>query len=581
MPTFSPPRVYRSPEVMTRAAAIGVVAVFALLAYGYRWCADDGLITVRIARQILAGNGPNYNRFQRIEVDTSPAWTWLLAAFSFVVKGDVAVDAVLLGGLLSVGGLVLAILGSRDLQYQLGRTGVLVPVGALVPLAASGFAVFATSGLETGLSLFWMGLVWWLLVKLTPQAGWPQLAATAVVIGAGPLVRPEFVLAAAVFGIAALLAVGWRRGLPAMAIGVVAPIAYQIFRMGYYGHTVPMTALAKEASSSLWMRGAAYLANGYPVWIPLIPVAAFGLMWWKRTTADRRGRILVVAPLLAGLLLGGYVVKVGGDYMHVRMWIPVAFALILPVLLLPVTEQAMTVWVAPLACWTVVAALCVRPNYQQGEQFGFGGIVDERGYEIVAYADPHPVTTISRTHHGDHNLIATLADIAQDEHTLIMRAGPNGAGAPWTVSLDPSIRDHQALFLSNLGITAAIMPLDSTVVDPNGLASPIGGHLQLTHRGRPGHEKWLPPAWAVAQYADPAFIAVMGDNVDMTRVQVVAARHALSCGALGELMDATTQPLTWHRFWANLTGAVGRTALRIPADPLLAQQLFCGTKGTS
>ena len=39
------------------------------------------------------------------------------------------------------------------------------------------------------------------------------------------------------------------------------PVAYQIFRMGYYGLLFPGTALAKDASGSKWPQGFVYLAN--------------------------------------------------------------------------------------------------------------------------------------------------------------------------------------------------------------------------------------------------------------------------------------------------------------------------------
>src|SRR6266566_5076073 len=116
-----------------------VVVVFAVLAYQRRWVSDDGMIVVREVRQILAGVGPNYNPFQRDEVDTSPLWTWLLAGFAFVRGGDIAVDAVALGFVCSVAGMVFALVGSVGFQRQRGATGVLVPVGALVPVAVGGF----------------------------------------------------------------------------------------------------------------------------------------------------------------------------------------------------------------------------------------------------------------------------------------------------------------------------------------------------------------------------------------------------------------------------------------------------------
>ncbi|MGH3262970.1 MAG: hypothetical protein ACRDNS_13335, partial [Trebonia sp.] len=318
-----------------------VVLLFGVLAFERRWISDDGMIMVREVRQILAGAGPNYNPFQRDEVDTSALWMWLLAVGAFVRRGDIAVDAVGLGLALAVAGLALALSGSHNLYRQRGAVGVLLPVGALVPIAISGFWDFATSGLETGLSIFWLGLVWWLLVSLPEEPGRARLVTLAIVIGLGPLVRPDFALATGVFGIAVLLIArpGWRRGLAYAGIAAALPVGYEIFRMGYYGHTVPMPALAKEAGSSLWARGYAYLTDFvsvYLIWIPLLLITVVVIWSLRRSAVDRRSAVLVAAPTVAGVLLGLYVVKVGGDYMHARMWIPVVFALLLPVMMLPV-----------------------------------------------------------------------------------------------------------------------------------------------------------------------------------------------------------------------------------------------------
>jgi arabinofuranosyltransferase len=54
-----------------------------------------------------------------------------------------------------------------------------------------------------------------------------------------------------------------------------------------------------------------------------------------------------------------------------------------------------------------------------------------------------------------------------------------------------------------------------------------------------------------------------------------AARHALTCGDLRELMESARAPMSWHRFWKNLVGAPRRTELRLPANPYEAERRFC------
>lgn len=51
-----------------------VVAVQAVLAVQRRWIQDDGFINIRIAQQVVAGNGAVYNVGERVEAFTSPLW---------------------------------------------------------------------------------------------------------------------------------------------------------------------------------------------------------------------------------------------------------------------------------------------------------------------------------------------------------------------------------------------------------------------------------------------------------------------------------------------------------------------------
>jgi arabinofuranosyltransferase len=56
----------------------------------------------------------------------------------------------------------------------------------------------------------------------------------------------------------------------------------------------------------------------------------------------------------------------------------------------------------------------------------------------------------------------------------------------------------------------------------------------------------------------------------------LAARHAMTCGDLAELLTSVRAPMTASRFWANLAGSVRRTRLIIPADPVEAERALCG-----
>ena len=112
---------------MKRWTYLGIAAVVLLYAWDTwqrRWIADDGLIVVRTVREILAGHGPNINAFERAEADTSVLWTWLVAGTAWISRGEVAHVTLVLGGLLSVGGLGLAMDATRRLFVGRGTRGV-------------------------------------------------------------------------------------------------------------------------------------------------------------------------------------------------------------------------------------------------------------------------------------------------------------------------------------------------------------------------------------------------------------------------------------------------------------------------
>src|SRR6185312_6811696 len=238
------------------------------------WIADDGLIVLRTVRNLLAGNGPVFNKGERVEANTSTVWTYLVTLGGWI-GGSTQLEyvALFLALTLSVLGIVLAMLGTGRLYAPglRGRRALLLPAGAVVYIAIPPARDFATSGLENGLVLAYLGLLWWMMVcwsqalRLPAAPAGPGVAperdatsrvfdgSLAFVAGLSVLVRPELALIGGLALVMMLIAArGWpRRGLILLAGGLL-PVAYQIFRMGYYGLIFPQTALAKDASGDKW-----------------------------------------------------------------------------------------------------------------------------------------------------------------------------------------------------------------------------------------------------------------------------------------------------------------------------------------
>jgi arabinofuranosyltransferase len=566
------PDVRFRPGLWNGAVLVLLLGAFAALVWNRRWMSDDGLIVLRTVRNLLAGDGPVFNAGERVEANTSTLWTYLLAIPGLVPGITLNWAAVVLGLLLSVAGLGLAV----DAARRLHRARTILPAGALVVVALPPFWDFGTSGLETGLVTAWLGASWWLLVRRLQvrrgEAGgraWPL----AVVVGLAPLVRPDLALAGLVVA-AAFVVLEWRQGvrrlLALVAVAAVVPVGYEIFRMGYYGLLVPSTALAKEASDARWDQGGWYLLDlvqTYRLWYAGAGVLLAALALWSRrgrtgpAASGTRGATLVVAlaPVVAGLLLGVYVTRVGGDFMHGRMLLPALFSLLLPVMVVPATRWALVPVLGTLV-WAAFCLTSLRPAY--GEHLGPHWIANERLYYVLLLGHPHPVTA------EDY---ATHPMVGEGVAQLTAAPGPSLAivgGGRWYVY--PAATERSTLVWLNLGVAGELAPLDVRVLDGVGLVNPVAGHATGVPGGRIGHDKDLLPEWFLAD------AGVRGDTGFVGPGFVDDARRALDCPATREMLASYRDPLTADRFRQNLTGAVERTSYRYPREAAAAAAV-CGS----
>ena len=555
----------------TLAGIAGIALAFALLAWHRRWIADDGLIVVRTVRNVLAGHGPVYNAFERAEANTSTLWTYVLVAVVGITGRDPVFTAVLTGWVLSITGVVIALDATRRFHRERGSTVPLVPAGAFVLIGTQPFWDYATSGLETGLCTCWLGVCWWLLVAVRAESPRRFQLVTAIVFGLGPLVRPDFAVASVTF----CLALWWlvrptklaTVGLAAAAL--VLPVGYEVFRAGYYGTLVPLPALAKGASNAAWERGFIYLVDyvrPYFVFVPIALLIVIFALAVRRRWIVGRARVLVATTTITSVLLACFVLRVGGDFMHGRMLLPATFVLILPALVLPL-HRVTAPLLGAISVWALVIVIWKADGRAHATAFR---VADER----------HNYATWTRTEHPTSADVFLAADgpatklvvdaLANHQHLLLSEGGVS-------LAMNPAHPEPVAYAVGRLGTGGATAPLDGIVVDVLGLANPLGARITVNQPGMTGHEKSLPWSWIRADFTDPAIDTVeLPPAYKVTYRSIRAARHAMTCGDLAELLASVREPLTGHRFWTNLTGAVRRTQLVIPVDPFEAEAKFCG-----
>jgi arabinofuranosyltransferase len=573
------------PESRRPALRWPLVLTIAVLtiAYGYevwqrRWLSDDGMIATRTIRQLLAGNGPVFNVGERAESNTSTLWTYLLAAVTAMTGArDPGYVSVLVGFVLSAAGLAVGMTGTAVWFRRRGVTRFLVPAGALVVLALPPFWDFGTSGLETPLVFCWLGACWYLLCRITPGSRLPQLCLAAFVFGLGWLVRPDLALVTVIFLPALWFRVrpSLRRTFGLLCVAAALPVGYEIFRAGYYGIVVPMPAISKNAASTDWDRGIAYLrdfAGPYHLYVAvLLLIAAAIIVALRWVHLDRDFVVPLSAAVVAGLAMIGYVTAIGGDFMHGRMLLPGVFLLLLPVSLMP-WSKLVGVLCCALGAWTVLSAASWRPAYSSYEPKGIAGIADERQFYVNTTGVRNPDSTAD---YFGGALPAGWTDTGQAAPTLTLNLGPSQS----TLQLGPinTAQGRQAIVvLAGLGDAGSRASLTGVALDDIGLSYPLAAHAELDHRGQPGHEKNLPLVWVAADLADPNWPGYPG-MVDTAAL--AAARHALTCGGLGQLQHAVRDPMTTGRFLQNLGEALSNSTVVVPADPFVAERQLCHSPG--
>lgn len=555
----------------------GVSLLVLLLGWEMRWTSDDGFINFRIVENILNGDGPVFNPGIRVEAGTSPLWLALVTLVSLLPWIGIEWASVFLGIALTAAGFFFAGMGGRRLLV--GRAPLVVPAGLIIAACLPPIWDFASSGLETGLSFGWIGLSWWVCARCVDLEA-PRSAHlwAAFVLGLGPLVRPD----AAVFSVAFILWLlvvqpTWRRRAAVVLAAGALPIAYQIFRMGYFGLLVPNTAVAKESSRALWGRGLTYLtdfADTYGLYTFAVLAAALLALVLSSVRGDRRATGLVVAALAGALLQTLYVVRVGGDFMHARMLLPSTFLALVTIAVVPVGRRWVTETIGLLVLVGVlstVTATTDRVEYAGGQSED--GIADERGFWAGLAAHPRPVTLEDHNGNAFVRYGAAVAGMRESGSRGIVTQEGLHTGGPEGAVVGESPQGLVFL-LGNAGFLGVASGTETLGIDGVGLTDSVGAHLEAGDEpGRPGHEKSTPLVWFWARYG--ADLSDEARERGLTEEQVAAAEAALACGAAGELLRATEEPMSWGRFWSNVGHSVELTQLRIPVDPQEAERQFC------
>jgi hypothetical protein len=459
---------------------------------------DDAFISFRYAQQLVNGNGLVYNPGERVEGYTNFLWTMLIAGgMSF---GADPVDlSIALGIAFFAGTLLVASLLSRRLNPAGIGAFPFIPLAALALVLHRDVNVYATSGLETSMQAFLLTSLFATLVLRDDPRGFLH---AGLILTAALLTRPD--AAVAVVAVAAFILlerkdVVRRFAWFALPLGLLF-VPYWIVRWQYFGFFYPNAFYAKSIGLPYYGQGWTYAwlyfsAYYSVVIVPLAAAAAFfigkrgrpseveasadgvamavgtvpGTATPETTMPDTAfpetaRRALRLGILLAGLSLA-FIVRIGGDFMFARFFIPVTAVLYL--LLEILVRRVKPAWLGyALAMLLVVGTLFRYDHFSAASQVGY--IADEW--------QRYPLSSLAQTR-------VTGATLGRYFSGLPVQVAFWGGQARLVYYAEP----WQA------------------IETMTGLTDTLIAHSRLGERGRPGHEKTAPEEYLVERGVDFSF----------------------------------------------------------------------------
>lgn len=455
-------RIRRWPGRWVPMAAMGGVLAGGLwLGWQTAFICDDAFISFRYARNFAEGHGLVWNEGERVEGYTNFLWTAGLGVLGKL--GANIPQAALFGCLVSF---VIALVVTAATVRRLAPRTPALPFAAIALAGASAFHTFATSGLETmpAAALVVIGMY-----SSTLRRRGALLAGLSLT--GATLMRPDHVLFYACFGLAIALEDlihGDRTLLRRLDVwryvAYLAPfvsiyVPYFLIRWQFYGDLYPNTYYAKSAARSYWVQGYAYAAHfvstsGAWAWVWTAVIALLGR---ARTCGETRLRVftLLVVPVFTT-----YIMKVGGDFMAHRFFVP-----LMPVL--AVTTEVGLRWriARPGKLWRGIAGTAAA--------LGLGAallpvqLIEGRAIRWNISNEPefYRIVTVDPLVIG-----CGWQRLGEQLHGLLTSKGVRPPVAAAAIGM--------------LGYHSRL-----PVVDAMGLTNRAIAHKRVKVRGRPGHEK--------------------------------------------------------------------------------------------
>lgn len=303
-----------------------LAAAACFLAAAARFIQDDAFISFRYARNLVEGHGLVFNPGERVEGYTNFLWTLWNA-----IPQALGWDPVAFAQWSGIAALFPLVWATGVLGRKLSDDAAAGFLAAA--LLATNYTVlaFASGGME----VVWQALFVTLAFVLRPDSRAPaailgplRLAAFSASLNAALLTRPDSAIPAAILFPPVLIAV-WRHWPPgrfrsvrlAALLAPCLPTAgWLVWKASFYGELVPNTWHAKDPGLTALVGGAWYVGLFFLTygWFILAPFLVGGRL--GRAALSPRDMRAVVWTLA---LWFAYLVKMGGDFMEFRLFVPV------------------------------------------------------------------------------------------------------------------------------------------------------------------------------------------------------------------------------------------------------------------
>ena len=394
--------------------------------------------------------------------------------------------------------------------------------------------------------------------------------------------------------------------------------------MGYYGALSPNTAIAKEAFLVNWEQGRCYLSNfvgTYRLRLPLLHFCCCACgsgavrvalrahaqdaprshEHWRAQIAWAR---VLLAPATLGLLHALYVVRMGGDYMHARMFLPATFAALLPwrwcrrgrrAAVSGASAQSSRLHnVLLFGCSAVVLGWCraVRALAARARAKTSVAIGDERGWYARMAEVPNPVRIEQYEKHPFYVWGRGLVDAVRRSCPELDTAGEGSAQtgcrlthltpeearevSPGIARATPSRRRSTRACCGQvsqgaMGIAGLMLPDNVHLFDVHGLADPFVARVRAVRARSPRPRK--DPARRVASGALRARRLVQ----TKTRASRPRAGHFAAARWRRSTKRCVRRSSVGAVLWPTLRTRVNTRGCASRRDPFVAEASYCHT----